>query len=489
MLRIHASVSMAAAAGLVGFAFQACSSSSGGTSSTDGGTDASSLPDTSAVDSGSPPPDTGTLDSAAVDSATVDSSTVDSAAVDAADSATEAGVATHVVYVETNDITPGQNAVLGYARAADGSLTPLPGSPFPIGGTGVGNPTQGLGPDDSDQELVATPDHTRLFAVNAGSNTIAVLDIHADGTLAAVAGSPFPSGGISPVSVGVSGSFLYVVNQDEDPAQDAAAGTPGYTAFTVASDGALTAIPGSTVSAGVSPSVALVSADGKLLFGADFLAPLKSVPPQPPLRAFAIGADGKLTAAPGTPMAIPEVDGGSPPGTPVALGLALHPTQKVLYVDFTQRSQVGVYTYDGTTGALTYVTAAGLSGPAPCWVRVSPDGNFLYVVDTANDSVSVLEASNPLAPVEIQNLQLDDPGSPLSDASPATLSEGFEEGISPDGTFLYVLSQRSTTDPTMPQGNVLHGLSIGADGKLTETVPDVKLSLPLGTRPQGVVVF
>jgi DNA-binding beta-propeller fold protein YncE len=477
MLRVHASISMATAAGLVGLAFQACSSSSGGPSSVDAGSEASPHADAS-PDTGSGPQDAGAKDSATSDAG--DSSP---------EAAAEAGVATDVLYVETNDITPGANAVLAYSRAADGSLTPLPGSPFAIGGTGVGNPTQGLGPDDSDQEIVASSDHTRLFAVNAGSNTIAVLDIRPDGSLSAVAGSPFPSGGIGPVSVGVSGSFLYAVNQDEDPAQDAAAGAPSYTAFTVGATGALTALAGSTVSAGVSPSVALVSADGKLLFGADFLAPLKSVPPQPPLRAFAIGADGKLTAAPGTPMAIPVVDGGTPPGTPVALGLALHPTQKILYVDFTQRSQVGVYSYDGTTGALTYVTAAALSGPAPCWVRVSPDGKFLYVVDTANDSVSVLDASNPLAPVEIQNLQLDDPGAPLSDASPATVSEAFEEGVSPDGKFLYVLSQRSTTDPTMAQGNVLHGLSIGADGKLTETVPDVKLSLPLGTRPQGVVVF
>jgi 6-phosphogluconolactonase (cycloisomerase 2 family) len=474
MLRIHASVSMAAGAGLVGLAIQACSSSSsGGPSSVDAGSEASPHAD-AAADTGSTPEDGGA---------------VDSATSDAGDSAPEAGVATDVIYVETNDITPGANAVLGYSRAADGSLTALPGSPFAIGGTGIGNPTQGLGPDDSDQEIVATPDHTRLFAVNAGSDTIAVLDIHPDGSLSPVAGSPFPSGGIGPVSVRVSGSFLYVVNQDEDPAQDAAAGAPSYTAFTVAASGTLTAVAGSTVSAGASPSVALVSADGKLLFGADFLAPLKSVPPQAPLRAFAIGTDGKLTAAPGTPMAIPVVDGGTPAGTPVALGLALHPTQKVLYVDFTQRSQVGVYSYDGTTGALTFVTTAALSGPAPCWVRVSPDGKFLYVVDTANDSVSVLDASNALAPLEIQNLQLDDPGAPLGDASPATLSEAFEEGVSPDGKFLYVLSQRSTTDVTMPQGNVLHGLSIGADGKLTETVPDIKLSLPLGTRPQGVVVF
>jgi DNA-binding beta-propeller fold protein YncE len=483
MLRIpvQAAVSLVAVASVVGLAtitLPACSSSSSGGSSGDGGSDASKV-DSAAADTGTGPSDGGAADTA----------TSTDAADSAPEAAADAGVATNVLYVETNDITPGQNAVLAFARASDGSLTPLTGSPFSIGGTGVGNPTQGLGPDDSDQEILASPDHTRLFAVNAGSNTIAVLDIHADGSLTPVSGSPFPSGGIDPVSVGLSGNFLYVVNQDEDPAQDAGAGSPNYTAFTVAANGTLTPIPSSTVSAGVSPSVALVSPDGKILFGSDFLAPLKSMPAQPPLRAFAIGASGTLTPAPGTPMAIPYVDGGSPPGTPVALGLAVHPTQKVLYVDFTLRGEVGAYSYDDTTGALTYVATATLSGPAPCWVRVSADGNFLYVTDTANDSVSVLDSSNALAPTEIQNLQLHDPGSLLGDASPATASESYEEALSPDGKFLYVLSQRSTTSTTITTGNILHVLSIGSDGKLTETVADVPLSVPLGTRPQGVVVF
>jgi DNA-binding beta-propeller fold protein YncE len=473
MLRIHTSISMATVAGLIGLSSQACSSSSSGSAPADGGGN------DSPVTEGSAPSDGGSGDTG---------STNDAAMLDSANPS-DAGVATNVVYVETNDITPGKNAILAFSRAADGSLTPLAGSPFAIGGTGVGNPTQGLGPDDSDQEIIASPDHTRLFAVNAGSNTIAVLDVHPDGSLTPVTGSPFPSGGVDPVSVGLSGSFLYVVNQDEDPAQDASAGAPSYTAFSVAASGTLTAVPNSTVSAGASPSVALVSPDGKLLFGADFLAPLKSVPPQPPLRAFAIGTDGTLTAAPGTPMAIPVVDGGSPPGTPVALGLGLNAAQKILYVDFPLRSEVGVYTYDGTTGALSFQTTASVSGPAPCWVRVSADGKFLYVTDTANDTVSVLDASNPLAPSEIQNLQLQDPGPLLSDASAATTSESYEEALSPDGKFLYVLSQRTTPDTSVTQGNVLHALSIGADGKLTETAPDVALSVPLGSRPQGVVVF
>ena len=233
MSAIRSSVSIATVAGLFGVALQACSSSSsGGSPAGDGGSDAMSKADSSLGDTGAGP-----MDSGAPDTRTSD----------AADSAPEAGVATSVVYVETNDITAGHTAVLGYARAAAGSLTPLPGSPFSIGGTGVGNPTQGLGPDDSDQEVIASPDHTRLFAVNAGSNTIAVLDIAADGSLTPVAGSPFPSGGIDPVSVGLSGKYLYVVNQDRDPAQDAGAGAPSYTAFTVAASGAWPIIRTSTL--------------------------------------------------------------------------------------------------------------------------------------------------------------------------------------------------------------------------------------------------
>ena len=85
--------------------------------------------------------------------------------------------AAHILYTETNDPRPGMNAILAYRRGTDGSLTPLPGSPFTTGGVGVGDPTQGLGPLDSDQEVIASPDRRFLFAVNGGSNTIAVFRI------------------------------------------------------------------------------------------------------------------------------------------------------------------------------------------------------------------------------------------------------------------------------------------------------------------------
>src|SRR5216684_4432760 len=45
---------------------------------------------------------------------------------------------TKVGYVYVNLNMPGGNAVAGFTRNADGSLTPLAGSPFAIGGTGTG---------------------------------------------------------------------------------------------------------------------------------------------------------------------------------------------------------------------------------------------------------------------------------------------------------------------------------------------------------------
>src|ERR1700683_4672148 len=41
-------------------------------------------------------------------------------------------------YTYLNDNTAGSNTIAGFDRHADGSLTPIPGSPFTIGGAGLG---------------------------------------------------------------------------------------------------------------------------------------------------------------------------------------------------------------------------------------------------------------------------------------------------------------------------------------------------------------
>ena len=205
-------------------------------------------------------------------------------------------VASNVVYLTTNNPNPGQNSVLAYRRNADGSLTLL--GNFLTRGTGVFIADERLGPDDSDQELIISPDKRLLFAVNSGSNTIAVFRINSDGTLTHVNGSPFPSGGIQPVSLGLvakrnsnandvddSIGKLYVVNKgDLEPGQTMGS-RPNYTGFRVNKNGHLSAIPHSTVEVapGSHPTQALISPDGSLLFGVDlFTFPFPPPPGFPP---------------------------------------------------------------------------------------------------------------------------------------------------------------------------------------------------------------
>jgi hypothetical protein len=65
----------------------------------------------------------------------------------------------NVVYVMSNNPTPGKNSILAYRRSSAGKLTPI--GEFRTGGTGYYNANERLGPDDSDQEIMVTPDRRR----------------------------------------------------------------------------------------------------------------------------------------------------------------------------------------------------------------------------------------------------------------------------------------------------------------------------------------
>ena len=117
-----------------------------------------------------------------------------------------------LVYVESNDYHDNANAILAYRQKPDGTLVPLPGSPFLTHGAGLANPKQVLGPDDTDDPIAISSDGQYLLAVNGGSNTIAVFSINPDGSLEPVPGSPFSSGGQTPCSVAINGRFVYVAN-------------------------------------------------------------------------------------------------------------------------------------------------------------------------------------------------------------------------------------------------------------------------------------
>jgi 6-phosphogluconolactonase (cycloisomerase 2 family) len=118
------------------------------------------------------------------------------------------------------------NQVIQYLRLADGSLR-RQGS-FATGGAGTG---AGLG---SQGALIVSSSDKWLFAVNAGSNEVSVLQ--ATGLSLSLKDIE-PSGGTTPISLTQHGPWLYVLN---------AGGAGNITGFHISSDGHLTPIPNST---------------------------------------------------------------------------------------------------------------------------------------------------------------------------------------------------------------------------------------------------
>src|SRR5438132_8919938 len=104
--------------------------------------------------------------------------------------AEEADHAAGHVYVLNNNLC-GQNSITIFTRVADGSLNQQ-------GTTAIG----GLGSvaafaDGTQGSLIRSRERTRLFAVDAGSDQISVVNVREKGQLA-LAGV-FPSGGAGPV--------------------------------------------------------------------------------------------------------------------------------------------------------------------------------------------------------------------------------------------------------------------------------------------------
>jgi len=375
-----------------------------------------------------------------------------------------AGV-TDIIWLESNS-TAG-NSILAFKNNGSGSPTFLGSTP--AGGIGVFDSTFALGPFDSDQNLLVSPDGTLLFAVNSGSNSIAVFHITPDG-LQAVEGSPFSSGGSDPVSLGLKGDILTVVNKDQDPAQNANLVQPNYTTFRVWPNGQLTAVEHSTVSVayGSSPSQALIASRAPVVFGADFLGGL--------LQSLRIDEDGRLRQ--NLPQALPDFVFTGQTGGHQPLGMRTHPNLRILYVDITPISEIAVYRYD-ERGRLFFVGTVSDSGTAPCWTVVNHTGTRLYATNTGDNSIAVYDLTDPLNPVEIQHFVM-----------AATTGAAFSTVIDDSDEWIYVSSEQSGATATTA-ANAFHTLKVNSDGTLTE--PFSPTVLPIGgtvpVRAQGIAVL
>jgi 6-phosphogluconolactonase (cycloisomerase 2 family) len=377
------------------------------------------------------------------------------------------------IYVETDVAQPDQNSVLAI-QYRSGLLRPLTIHEYLTGGSGAAD-LEDRGILDGDQQLAVNADGTLLFAVNQGSDSVAVFAIGDDGSLRPVPGSPFPSGGIAPISLGVDGNLLVVANKAVDGVRNLTGRSADYATMFIGADGALTPT-GHTVQLrpGSSPTQSLIAPGGRLLIGSVETGYL---------QIYAIDtATGALTPADGSPYPVPaSARTRLAPSEPVwPAGISVNPDHSVLYTGIPNADDIASYTYSSSTGRASLDSlVTDPKAQLPCWSIVSPNGQVLYFANAGSDSISVWNiATDPTRPTLIQTMTLPGGGNPW----------GLR--IDPDGRYLYVLDPRQVASVVAAgEGQTLHALEIGANGTLTE-MPGSPVPLPVGfdTNPVGVVV-
>ncbi|MEO6703560.1 MAG: beta-propeller fold lactonase family protein [Jatrophihabitantaceae bacterium] len=348
-----------------------------------------------------------------------------------------------VGHTYVNDNAAGANTVAAFDRHADGSLTPIAGSPFAIGGAGRGS---GLG---SQGAIQASPDHRFLLAVDAGSNEISVLRVGENG-IPKLVGQPVPSGGVQPVSIAINRyGLVYVANVGN--------GGSNYSGFLLTGAGRLIPLPYTTV------PVPEGSGVGDVLFNStgDRLVGTRDNPSL--IDSFRVRFDGRLVAAAGSPFAaqsLGPIGAEFRPTNPSQLYVSnAHAGANLGTVSAFQVSRSGVLSSIGNSPVANGQTA-------PCWVEISHDGKYLFSINTGSGNLSSYSIARGGALT-------------LVGTFPFTNGAGAVDArLSPDGKTLSVTGGR---------GLVVSTFSVDG-GTLTE-LPSSPVPLPAGTAPTGIVVL
>ena len=321
------------------------------------------------------------------------------------------------VYTSTNGA--GGNAIVAFARFENGSLEKL--GEFPTGGLGIGG---GGDPLQSQGAVVVSADHQRLFVVNAGSNSVSAFRI-TNGASLQLVGS-VSSYGSGPISLALTNSRLYVLNQDNSIA--------GYS---VTGDGLPTPLAAARISLGSAadgPSTINASVDGKFLFVTERAGGA--------IEVVSVGNDESLVER------SRRVSSGNGP-----FGFAVTSRTQLVVSEAAGGS---VSSYNESEGTLSLISASLTTHQAaPCWLVLSNDERFAFVANAGSSSISgfAVSPNGSLTPLSANGR------TGVTNQSGAT---PLDMHITSDGKFLYVLQTGNGT---------VGAFSIGANGSLA-TLPD-----------------
>lgn len=295
-----------------------------------------------------------------------------------------------------------EDLIGGFDVAADGSLTPIAGSPFKVGGSTVGG-TIGFG---------FTPEGSRAAVRYLFKQTAQGLSVSAGGAMAP-AGATVLGATAEGLAVSPDGRFAY-------------AGTRTFGGFTaegirylsIGAGGSLTPI-GATAGAGEYGEIAMTP-DGRFLFAYSAGG----------IKRFAVNPDGSLNSL-----------GTTNPGI-AARYLTVSPNGRFLFLgDDGGKGGVASFTI-GADGSLTQNGEPALTGGTSVELfAVSPDGAYIYMPDEGQNKIVVAAVALDGALTVVGSMPTPDPE---------------VAAVSPDGRFLYWFHGGST--------EAISVASIGAGG-------------------------
>ncbi|HKY32576.1 MAG TPA: thrombospondin type 3 repeat-containing protein [Candidatus Polarisedimenticolia bacterium] len=333
------------------------------------------------------------------------------------------------LYVNNNGTV---NSVRAFSVRSDGTMASLDGSPYPTLGRGG---TGGSFTFPSARPTLAR--HRRfLYATNVLGSSVSGFEVHSDGSLASLSGSPFAV--LRPAAFNpVEG----LASHPGRPLLFVADSTGAVSAFAIQDDGGLRQAAAGPALLGERPEDLAVHPDGSLLAVSSGLQGGH-------LHLFAIGEDGALTPALAAPWPLAGLFAG---------GLLFDADGGLLFVAAEDDDAGAIHVFEvGAGGALSEATGSPVilpDVPFPDDLALSPDGRWLFAADPFTQRIVTFEVAGD---GRLTRRALFAP--PEEADEPAGLA------VSADGRFLFTanFSDRS-----------LSALSIGDGGSLSPSGPPI----------------
>jgi 6-phosphogluconolactonase len=315
---------------------------------------------------------------------------------------TAQGSRPETVFAMTNDAH--KNEVVAYESAPSGQFYET--NRFSTEGRGSGGTVDPL---SSQGSLTFSPDHSVLYAVNAGSGTVAVFSVHRS-WLTLV--DKIDAGGSQPVATAQWQNVVYVLSSG---------GSGSIVPFRYGWDGRLQAIPNATTylsNSRVSGASITVSTDGKYLVATEIISGKIDI--------FPINADGTLGTA--TFLASPG---------PGVFSARFAPEGALIVSETGGGNGSAISSYTVSNGALTAITQSlPTLGAANCWNAITPDGKWVYASNAGSSTISgfAIGSNGALTPI----------GSTVVGTNP-TGATNLDVAVSSDGKYLFSLNTGNGT--------------------------------------------